>query len=273
MLHVFASFPCYMPLLHVHAAFPCCMSFLHVFSDCPNCMCTSMVNVHVECPCCISIHIHPCPCMGMHAMLLVDACQCCTFLPHSIFTSTLHVYTAYQVLPVHAACSISVLHDPAACPCCMFLLHVRAACPFCTSLLDFLSACPRCMSRLHVHAACPLCRRCTYKTSKDITSKNRTSKDIRSQPQNVPAPKRPKYKTSQASKRPKPQNVPAPKRPKYKTSKPQNDPSLKTSQKCPRIRDQGMCMLSSFHFLLLFSVNRLHTFAELYKGTVSRDIL
>jgi hypothetical protein len=32
-------------------------------------------------------------------------------------------------------------------------------------------------------------------------------------------------------------------------------------------------MSSSFYFLLLFSVNRLHTFAELYKGTVSRDIL
>ncbi len=95
----------------------------------------------------------------------------------------------------------------------------------------------------------------------------------------VPAPKRPSsktskiqnvlsLKTSQASKRPssktsKIQNVQASKRPK-----PQNVPNaLEYETKL------CMCMLSYFYFLLLFSVNGLHTFAQLYKGTVSRDIL
>ncbi len=112
--------------------------------------------------------------------------------------------------------------------------------------------------------------RCTYKTSKDITSKDRTSKDIRSQPQNVPAAKHPKKKKN--TKRPKPQNVPAPKRPKFKTSKPQNDPSHKNVPNALEYETK-LCMLSSFYFILLFSVNRLHTFAELYKGTVSRDVI
>ncbi len=43
-----------------------------------------------------------------------------------------------------------------------------------------------------------------------------------SQSQNVPNPRRPLYKTYQASKRPMPQNVPNPKHPKS-----QNVPSLK----------------------------------------------
>jgi hypothetical protein len=129
--------------------------------------------------------------------------------------------------------------------------------------------------------------RCTYKTSKDITSKDRTTKDIRSQSQNVPAPKSPKYKTSKASKRPKPQNVPSlktsqlqnvqnTKRPSLKTSQAPKRPKYKTSQaskrpKCPRIR---VVQVIIFLFLIIFSVNRLHRlFAELYKGTLSRDIL
>jgi hypothetical protein len=93
----------------------------------------------------------------------------------------------------------------------------------------------------------------------------------------VPASKHPKYKTSTASKRPSPktsqvQNVQASKRPK-----PQNVPNTKCPkpQNVPNAQEYEikLCMLSSFYFLLLFSVNRLPLFAELYTGTLSRNIL
>ncbi len=124
------------------------------------------------------------------------------------------------------------------------------------------------------HIRCHMERRCTYRTSQDITPKDRTSKDIRSRPQNIQASKRPNYKTSQASKRPspktsqmqnvqpskrpKPQNVPSPKR-----SQKQNVPSLKRP-KCPGIRDQ-VVQVFIFLFLIIFSKQTTHFFQNYIK--------
>jgi hypothetical protein len=91
------------------------------------------------------------------------------------------------------------------------------------------------VQRHNVQAA----KRPKYKTSKDITSKL----------QYVPASKRPSLKTSQASKRPNPktskiQNVPSLKTSQAsKRPKPQNDPSLKTSQATRRLKKEQFYLI------------------------------
>jgi hypothetical protein len=79
-----------------------------------------------------------------------------------------------------------------------------------------------------IHLVPDMYFRCSYKTSQDKTS----------QPKNVPTPKGPSLKTSQAPKRPnpitsQPQNVPS-----HKTSQASKHPTYKTSQlqKVPTIK-------------------------------------